>query len=70
MTLDKTLTPLNDNKKYARQELDVAPGVNVLVPIFGGQRFTFEAVIPVFQSLDGPQLAAAITYYVGWQWIF
>jgi hypothetical protein len=69
-TLDKTLTPLNDNKKFGGTELFVLSGVNVLVPIFGGQRFSFEASIPVYQSLDGPQLEADVSYTAAWQWIF
>jgi hypothetical protein len=69
-TLDKTLTPLNDNKKFGGTELFVLSGVNVLVPIFGGQRFSFEASIPIYQSLAGPQLEADVSYTAAWQWIF
>lgn len=69
-TLDKTLNPMNDNKKYGGSHVFMGPGVNLLLPFLGGQRLAFEVLIPVYQSVDGPQLADDITYTAGWQWIF
>jgi len=40
------------------------------LPILGGQRFSVEALFPVYQYLDGPQLAYDYSISVGWQWIF
>jgi hypothetical protein len=69
-TLDKTLSPLNDNKLQGGTTLEVGPGINVLLPLLGGQRLSVEALVPIYQNLDGPQLAADITVIAGWQWIF
>jgi len=69
-TLDKTITPLNDNMMQAGSYLGIGPGVNILVPIFGGQRLAVEVIIPIYQNLDGPQLAQDLTWTAGWQWIF
>ena len=63
-------SPLNDNKLQGGTTLQVGPGVNVLLPIFGGQRFSVEALFPIYEDLDGPQLASDVTISAGWQWIF
>jgi hypothetical protein len=68
--LDKTLNPLNDNMKRGATLLELGPGVNILLPFFGGQRIALEATFPVFQNLDGPQLSKDVTFTAGWQWIF
>lgn len=69
-TLDKTVTPLNDNKLQGGTTLEVGPGVNVLLPFWGGQRLSVEALFPIYEDLDGPQLATDVTITAGWQWIF
>lgn len=69
-TLDKTLTPLNDNMKQGGTTLQVGPGLNVLLPFAGGQRLAVELVFPVYEDLDGPQLASDMTIIAGWQWLF
>jgi len=69
-TLDKTLTPLNDNMKQGGTTLQVGPGLNVLLPFAGGQRLAVELVFPVYENLDGPQLASDMTIIAGWQWLF
>ncbi len=69
-TLDKTLTPLNDNMLQGGTTLQVGPGLNVLLPFAGGQRLAVELVLPVFEDLDGPQLSSEMTLIAGWQWLF
>jgi hypothetical protein len=69
-TLDKTLSPLNDNKRVGGTTLELGPGVNVLLPIWGGQRLSVEALFPIYEDLDGPQLGRDMTITAGWQWIF
>jgi hypothetical protein len=69
-TLDKTISPLNDNMIQAGSFLGIGPGVNVLLPYFGGQRFAVEVIIPIYQNLDGPQLAKDLILTAGWQWLF
>ncbi|MCH2186659.1 hypothetical protein MK280_12390, partial [Myxococcota bacterium] len=68
--LDRALSPLNDPYMQGGTTLEVGPGLNVLLPILGGQRFSVEALFPVYQYLDGPQLAYDYSISVGWQWIF
>ncbi|MBW2231793.1 MAG: hypothetical protein JRH17_15510 [Deltaproteobacteria bacterium] len=70
LTLDKTISPLNDNMKQGGTFIGIGPGVNILLPFFGGQRLSFEAIIPIYQNLDGPQLARELTWTAGWQWIY
>ena len=66
----KAFSPLYDNKLQAGTIVEVGPGINVLLPIFGGQRLSVEALFPIYESLDGPQLATDLTITAGWQWIF
>ncbi|MAI80612.1 MAG: hypothetical protein CL917_16845 [Deltaproteobacteria bacterium] len=68
--LVKSLSPLNNNMKQSGTLLQVGPGMNVLVPIFGGQRLAVEVLFPIYQDLDGPQLASGLTVTAGWQWLF
>ncbi len=69
-TLDKTVNPLNDNKKRGATRLAIGPGINILLPFLGGQRISLEVIIPVYQNLDGPQLEENLTFTGGWQWVF
>ena len=68
--LNRALSPLNDPYMQGGTTLEVGPGLNILLPILGGQRFSVEALFPVYQYLDGPQLAYDYSISVGWQWIF
>ncbi len=68
--LDKSLSPLNNNMKQAGTLIQAGPGMNVLLPIFGGQRLSVEVLFPLYQDLDGPQLRSDLTLTAGWQWIF
>ena len=68
--LDPAFSPLQDPGRQAGTRVEMGPGVNLLLPIFGGQRLSFEALFPVHQSVAGPQLVADVRYTAGWQWIF
>lgn len=68
--LIKSVSPLNNNMKQAGTLVQAGPGMNVLLPIFGGQRLSVEVLFPVYQDLDGPQLRSDLTLTAGWQWIF
>lgn len=50
--------------------LDVAAGLNVLLPhgVFEGLRFAVEVSMPVYQSLDGPQLETDFSVMFGLQY--
>ena len=68
--LDPATSALNDPRRQAGTRVDMGPGFNVLVPIFGGQRLSFEALFALYQSVDGPQLVSDVKYTAGWQWLF
>ncbi len=63
-------SPLNAANRQGGTRWEIGPGVNLLLPILGGQRFSFEALFPIYQSVDGPQLAPDVKYTVAWQWIY
>jgi hypothetical protein len=63
-------SPLNAANRQAGTRVEMGPGLNLLLPIWGGQRFSFEALFPLYQSVDGPQLAPDVKYTVAWQWIY
>jgi len=63
-------TPLNAADKQGGTRVEMGPGINFLVPIFGGQRLSFEALFALYQSVDGPQLAPGVKFAAAWQWIF
>ena len=68
--LNPATSPLNDPLKQAGTRVEMGPGVNILLPIFGGQRLSFEALFSLYQSVDGPQLAPDVKFNAGWQWLF
>jgi hypothetical protein len=63
-------SPLNAANRQGGTRVEMGPGLNLLLPILGGQRFSFEALFPLYQSVDGPQLAPDVKYTVAWQWIY
>ena len=71
-TLDPTVVPTADPDLRGGTRLDFWPGINTIVdrgPL-KGHRFALEAGIPMFQSLDGPQLKSDWRLIVGWQKAF
>jgi len=67
--LNPALVPTADPNRRGGSEIDLAPGVNLVVPLgpLGEQRIAIEALLPVYRNLDGPQLENDWTLIVGWQ---
>ena len=57
--------PDEDSKRQGGQRVDLAPGVNFRIPCCGGILLGFEAVFPVWQQLDGPQLKSRWMLHTG-----
>jgi hypothetical protein len=68
--LNPATSPLNDPRRQAGTRVEMGPGLNLLLPIMGGQRLSFEALFVLYQSVDGPQLAPDVKFNASWQWIF
>jgi hypothetical protein len=66
------VVPTADPDRRAGKRLDVGPSVNFLVTggAFKGVRFAVEALLPVYQDLDGPQLGTKWTLVAGLQYAF
>ena len=58
ITLDPTVDPTFDPRNYGGERVDLLLGVNLFVPKgrLKGMRLSVEGGIPIYQSLDGPQL--------------
>lgn len=69
-SLDKSLDLSNDPEKRDGITLSVAPGMSFEIPALNGQRIGVEAVFPVWQDLDGPQLERTWSVKTAWQWIY
>ncbi|MEM6822847.1 MAG: transporter [Verrucomicrobiota bacterium] len=70
---DNTIVvPTADPDARGGERLDVSWGVNFLVPrgFFKNNRIAAEFTLPVYQRLDGPQLASDWMVTTGWQWSF
>ena len=59
--------PTADPKRRKGQWLAIGPGVNFRLPCCGGQRVAFEALFPIWQDLEGPQLESRWLMYAGVQ---
>ena len=70
--LNRALVPTADPNRRAGQRLDLLLGVNVFATggVLGGLRASIEGGIPVYQSLDGPQLEADWMLSCTFQWTF
>jgi hypothetical protein len=70
--LDPAEMPPKNPNLQAGKRVDLLLGINLYVPsgIFRGQRLAIEGGLPVYQSLDGPQLQTRWQLTVGWQWVF
>ena len=63
-------SPAQDPTKQGGHRIDLGPGLNVLLPCCGGQRLALEAMFPVFQHLDGPQLGNSWVLNAAWRMSF
>ena len=69
------MSPTMDPNLQGRTRANLAAGVNFIVPdrfgsILAGQRLAVELQTPVYQNLDGPQMALGWTIVAGWQYAF
>jgi hypothetical protein len=69
--LDTTLAPTNRPDMQGGTRLNMLFGLNFYLPEnrIPGQLFSLEVGVPVFQSLDGPQLGLDWALIVGWNMI-
>ena len=67
--LNPAQIPTADPDLRGGSEIDLAPGVNVVVPLgpLGEHRLAAEVLLPVYRDLDGPQLENDWMVVVGWQ---
>ena len=70
--LNANMVPTADPELRAGRRLDVLLGANFFFPDgpLYGNRVTIEAGLPVYQSLDGPQLETDWTLSLSWNWTF
>lgn len=70
--LNAKLVPTANTDIRGGKRLDMLLSVELYAPqgILKGQHLGFEIGVPVYQSLDGPQLEADWTVSAGWQWTF
>ncbi len=69
------MSPMMDPNLQAGTRANLAAGLNFIVPdraagILAGQRLAVEFQMPVYQNLDGPQMALGWTIVAGWQYAF
>jgi hypothetical protein len=71
-SLDPTDEPTKDPNLQGGQRLDVFLGATFNPPgrFFEGQQFFIQGEMPIFQSLDGPQLQRSFMAHLAWQWEF
>jgi len=70
--LNPMAIPTADPELRGGEQVDLAPGLNFVVPLgpLGEHRVAIEALLPVYRSLDGPQLETDWSVVVGWQFAF
>lgn len=70
--LNPAVVPTADPGRRAGKQIDLLAGVSLYA--FGGplkgQRLAIQGRLPVYRSLDGPQLETDWQITVGWQWVF
>ena len=70
--LNPAMVPTADPNRRGGKRADFVLGLNLYAPEgkFKGNRLAIEAGIPVYQSLDGPQLENDWRLTAGWNWTF
>ena len=69
------MSPPMDPNLQGGTRANLAAGINFIVPdrfggILEGQRLAVEFQLPVYENLDGPQMALGWTIVAGWQYAF
>jgi hypothetical protein len=70
--LPQNQAPTNDPNHYGYERLNALIGINFYLPDgrIPGQRLSIEAGVPLFQSVEGPQLGEDWLLNAGWSMIF
>ena len=70
--LNPAMVPTADPNRRGGKRVDFVLGLNLYGPEgrFKGNRLAIEAGLPVYQSLDGPQLENDWQLTAGWHWTF
>ncbi|TVR14315.1 MAG: transporter [Balneolaceae bacterium] len=70
--LDPSIDPARDPNMQGGQRLDAGLGLNFYVRqgSLRGVRFAFEGLLPLYQNLEGPQMATSFTGVFGIQYAF
>ena len=70
--LDTTQAPTNDPNHFGYERLNALFGLHLYVPDgrIPGQRLSVEAGVPLYQSVEGPQLGVDWILNAGWSMIF
>ena len=70
--LNSMMVPTADPTLRGGRRVDLKPGLTLYAPTgkLEGHRLSLEAVLPVFQSLHGPQLKTAWSLVLGWSWTY
>ena len=70
--LNPATVPTADPDRRAGERVDLLVGVNMYASSgpLKGHRLAIQGGLPVYQSLDGPQLETDWQITVGWQWVF
>ena len=70
--LNPAMVPTADPDRRGGERIDLLAGVNLFrnEGKLKGNRISIEAGLPVYQSLDGPQLETDWIFKVAWQWAF
>lgn len=72
LRLAASVVPTADPRRRGGEETDLSLGINVKMPgrFLSGQRLAAEIGVPIYRSLDGPQLSTDWFFNLGWQWAF
>ncbi len=70
--LNPLMVPTADPNRRGGERVDLLFGVNFYVPegLLKGHRLAVQGGLPIYQSLDGPQLETDWQFTIGWQWVF
>ncbi len=70
--LNALMVPTADPNRRGGERVDLLFGVNFYVPqgLLKGHRLAVQGGLPIYQSLDGPQLETDWQFTIGWQWVF
>lgn len=69
--LDPQDEPTKDINVQGGKRVGLSLGLNMFAPngALAGHRLSIEGILPVYQSLNGPQLETDWQLRIGWQWI-